>query len=304
MSSAPQWWLGTMGFGYADWRGTFYPARPVLSGPGKLAEYSQTFNAVELDSTFHATPPRDRVASWADAIADDRRASFRFTAKLCKQFTHADRPLDTDQSLELLDQHRRSLEPLFESGLLRAVLWQFPPSLTSEALPELLRAIDTWPIDWPMAVEVRDDSWWQPGVGPALAKKLRERNAAWVIADEPPKTIAMLSPDDAQASTTYQPRSPILTGDWFYVRWIGRHEQFPDLAEQRLDPTGRLKWWADKLLGVLAGGRVKEIVGFFNNGYSGHSPLAARKMRDLLDLPNPPAPAARAAAKAASERLF
>ncbi|MEL7239677.1 MAG: DUF72 domain-containing protein, partial [Planctomycetota bacterium] len=149
-----------------------------------------------------------------------------------------------------------------------------------------------------------DDSWWQPGVGPELARLLRDRNAAWVIADEPPKHLAGLAVDAREAANEYTPRSPILTGDWFYLRWIGRHEQFPDLAQERLDPSHRLRWWADKLLDVLDGGRVREIIGFFNNGYSGHSPAALRHMRRLLGLPQSDTPAERAEQQRKSELLF
>ena len=214
------------------------------------------------------------------------------------------RPLDDAASLQAIEAHRLALSPLHEAGVLRATLWQFPPSLTSRALPHLLRAMETWPEDWPLAVEVRHDSWWAPGVGPTLARALRERNAAWVVADEPPKDVAHLRPDDADSQAMYEPRSPILTGDWFYLRWLGQHNQFPNLAETRLDATSRLDWWARKLLGVLSGGRVREIVGFFNNGYSGHSPASVQAMRRRLGLEVRPTPARRIEDEKSAGLLF
>ena len=108
------WRLGTMGFGYADWRGPFYPPGS-LSGAEKIAAYAETFDAVELDSTFHATPPAERAAKWADAVPADRRATFRFTAKLCKQFTQSIDPLPT--LVPLLDAHRAAMRPLREAGM-------------------------------------------------------------------------------------------------------------------------------------------------------------------------------------------
>src|SRR4051812_24078708 len=67
--------LGTMGFGYDDWAGPFYPKG--LRRDEWLTFYARHFNAVELDTTFHATPDVERVRRWAAAVPED----FRFCAK-------------------------------------------------------------------------------------------------------------------------------------------------------------------------------------------------------------------------------
>ena len=67
--------LGTMGFGYRDWVGPFYP--PGLTGAARLAHYAKHFDAVELDSTFHATPAHDAVDRWRDVTPD----GFLFTGQ-------------------------------------------------------------------------------------------------------------------------------------------------------------------------------------------------------------------------------
>jgi hypothetical protein len=71
-----------MGFGYKDWSEVFYP-REMKCGD-YLPFYAKHFETVELDTTFHAVPDRDRVRNWALAVPDN----FRFCAKMPKQVTH------------------------------------------------------------------------------------------------------------------------------------------------------------------------------------------------------------------------
>src|SRR3954453_598716 len=78
----PDWRFGTMGFGYADWNGVFYPAGTKSSD--YLAFYARHFNSVELDTTFYATPEIARVKHWAASVPDD----FRFTMKTPRTITH------------------------------------------------------------------------------------------------------------------------------------------------------------------------------------------------------------------------
>src|SRR4051812_20844161 len=81
-----KWRLGTMGFGYADWKEVFYPK--LLKSGDYLEYYSRYFNAVELDTTFHAIPDEERVRKWAEAVP----ANFRFSAKAPKDVTHQKDP--------------------------------------------------------------------------------------------------------------------------------------------------------------------------------------------------------------------
>ena len=284
-----RWRLGTMGFGYDDWAGVFYPR--ALRAADRLASYATCFDVVELDTTFHATPDPKVVRRWAEATPPH----FRFTAKLPRQVTHAAAegvPLISRASLEAT---RHFLDVTAELGeKRRAILMQFPPAFTADHADDLAGYLDAWPSDVPAAVELRHDSWWRPGVGPRTARLLRARNMPWVAADEAPEQLVPFPPDDETAAGAYRPRPLVLTADWLYLRWIGRHEQYPDLAEERVDPARRLGWWAANLRKLAAGGRVREVVGFFNNGYSGHSPTACRTMLRLLDLPVPQVPARQA----------
>ena len=43
-------WVGTSGFSYKEWKGSFYPED--LSNDRMLAYYGERLNAVEINNTF------------------------------------------------------------------------------------------------------------------------------------------------------------------------------------------------------------------------------------------------------------
>lgn len=272
------WRLGTMGFSYADWAGPFYPKG--LDATRRLSYYAEHFDALELDTTFHAMPAPGVVERWRDAVP----ASFRFTAKVPRLVTH-DSPLTAASTLDHMRRFLATMRLLGEK--LGVILVQFPPFFASEHRDALRYFLHELPGDLRFAVEFRHGSWWEDAE--ATAEMLRKRRVAWVVADEPPKAIAMLPPD-ARTVVGYRPLPHVVTSDFLYVRWIGRHEQFEFLGREELDPTPRLRWWSDHLRDVLATHpSVDTVYGFFNNGYSGHSPAAARRFKRLLgmDAPEP-----------------
>ena len=76
------WYIGTMGFGYKDWEGSFYP--PGTSSQDYLKIFARRFNAVELDTTFYGTPRANSLQRWIADTPDDSK----FCAKLPKHITH------------------------------------------------------------------------------------------------------------------------------------------------------------------------------------------------------------------------
>src|SRR5262249_4484984 len=101
-------------------------------------------------------PPAPRVsAGWLKKIAD--RPDFRFLAKAWQRFTHERKTPWTPADVRLLTD---GLEPLRAAGRLDAVLFQFPMSFRHESRNvEWLDRIGETFAGWPIAVEVRHDSW-------------------------------------------------------------------------------------------------------------------------------------------------
>src|SRR5688572_21310101 len=142
------WRLGTMGFSYGDWARPFYP--PGTKPGDYLAHYARHFNAVELDTTFHAVPPADRFHRWAEVTPD----GFRFAVKTPRTVTH-DVPPDRGVApmLEFLDAARALGEKL------GVVLIQYPPHFEADQFQRLATFLAALPREVRFAVELRNRTW-------------------------------------------------------------------------------------------------------------------------------------------------
>jgi uncharacterized protein YecE (DUF72 family) len=161
--------IGTSGWQYADWRGSFYPAK--LPQRLWLTEYAKSFDTVEVNSTFYRLPTEGVVARWAQTVP----AGFVMTVKASRYLTHVKRLREPEEPVARL---LTRLTPLRERGMLGAILLQLPPSLP--AAPELLDAtLAQFPADLRIAVEPREPTWFTD----AVRCILEARSAALVWAD-------------------------------------------------------------------------------------------------------------------------
>jgi len=248
----PDWRIGTMGFSYADWAGVFYPGG---TRPGDyLAYYARHFNAVELDTTFHAVPPVERVRTWAEVTPDD----FRFCPKAPKSVTH-DPDVTLDRAVGAMHEFLDVMSALGKK--LGVVLIQFPPSFTVREAPSLRRFMRAMPADVRFAIEFRHETWFVE----STVELLRSLSCCWVAADY-----------------AHEPRQLHVTTDLLYVRWIGQHQQFPSMDVERIDPTDRLMTWKRHIDPCLH--QLSTVWGFFNNNYAGHAVATARRFKRMVGL--------------------
>lgn len=104
--------------GCASWALSPKYAEHFAPDGSHLQRYAGTFNAAEINSSFHRPHRRATYERWADSVPDD----FRFSVKLPKEITHARRLADACEPLG------RFLDEI--SGLgkkLGPVLVQLPP---------------------------------------------------------------------------------------------------------------------------------------------------------------------------------
>lgn len=79
--------VGTAGFAYTQWRGSFYPSSLKISD--EFGYYARDFNAVELNTTFYGTPSVATFDSWRErAAAVSHAEPFLYTLKANQFFTH------------------------------------------------------------------------------------------------------------------------------------------------------------------------------------------------------------------------
>ena len=252
-----RWRLGTTGYFNRGWRGPFFP--PGLPQAKWLSHYATRFDAIELNTTFHAVPTADRVRGWAAKVPDD----FRFSLKAPRAVTHeCDLARAAGPLAEFLD---------VAAGLgpkLGVVLLQFGPHHGAGELPDLDRLLATLPPSVRFAAEFRDASW----LAPPTYRVLRDRGVALVASDL----------DDLPAAAGIVP-----TADFLYVRLLGKHGRFETDDHEIFDPTDRLVWWRDRLARACDAAGPAAAWVLSNNDFAGHAPATLRRFAGLAGVPLP-----------------
>jgi len=160
-------WVGTSGYSYKAWLGSFYPER--LPAKDMLRFYASRLPTVEINNTFYRLPKETVLQNWAEQVPPE----FRFVLKAPQKITHIKRLKDVGPEIEYLFRAETSLGQ--NKG---AVLFQLPPSLRKN-LPALQNVLSILPADRPVAFEFRHPSWFDEEIFACL----RERNCALCLAE-------------------------------------------------------------------------------------------------------------------------
>lgn len=160
-------WVGTSGYNYPEWRGSFYPQK--FATAGMLAYYAERLATVEINYTFYRSPKPEILADWSRRTP----AHFRFTLKAPKRITHDARLRDCGESLKYFLDTAATL-----GAKLGMLLFQLPPYFRKNlaALDEFLQIV---PSGTRAAFEFRHDSW----LDDEVFGRLRGRNLTLCVAD-------------------------------------------------------------------------------------------------------------------------
>lgn len=263
-------WIGTSGYSFPDWTGTFYPRG--LPAREFLAHYATRFACVEVNLTHYRIPEPVVLAR----MVAQTPIGFRFIVKLHGSFTHA-RRLEPTACAAFLE----ALRPMRETGRLHGLLAQFPWAFRRDdaAKTHLERLRAAFPDD-PLWVEFRHDSWMHP----RLPAWLAERDMGYCAVDEP-ALPGLLPP------VTY------VTNGVGYVRfhgrnaahWWGPRAQDGGSATRRSREQLRydheyvadeLEAWVARVRAMAAEARQTYL--FFNNCHAGQAARSAALMAELL----------------------
>jgi len=175
-------YVGTSGYNYPEWRGTFYPEK--FSTSKMLAFYAERFPTVEINYTFYRMPTEKLLKGWFDGTPDN----FSFTLKAPRRITHDAKLQRCEDTLRVFCQTARTLGPK-----LAILLFQLPPNFKKNA--DVLRSfLELLPEGTRAAFEFRHESWLDTETFDAL----RSRNVALCIADsEKMKTPVEVTADYA-----------------------------------------------------------------------------------------------------------
>src|SRR5580692_1614518 len=86
--------VGTSGYAYKEWKGTFYPAK--MPDKEMLKFYGQQFGTVEINYSFYRMPKESVLQQWAATVPE----GFRFALKANQKITHIKRLRDCEEVLK------------------------------------------------------------------------------------------------------------------------------------------------------------------------------------------------------------
>lgn len=233
--------IGTSGWHYKHWAGTFYPEGTKSSA--QLDLYQKKFRTVELNNSFYRVPSPEVFKGWAEAVPRD----FIFSVKGNRYVTHMKKlkvgKRDLHSFFKGVDELGRKAGP---------VLFQLPPgwNVNAERLSAFLKFL---PAAYRYTFEFRNHSWYREDICELLDK----HRCAFCIYE----LAGHLSP-------------LTVTTDFVYVRLHGPGGKY----EGSYSKTA-LKKWARQCLQWRKEG--KDVYVYFDNDQKGYAPANALELAAL-----------------------
>ena len=158
-------YIGTSGWSYKHWKGTFYP--DSLKANKQFEYYMQYFDTVEINNSFYRLPSKEIFTNWRKAVPKD----FIYVVKASRFITHMKKLKDPTESLSEFLENVSALK-----DTLGPILFQLPPGwqIDAERLYNFLKAL---PTHFRYVFEFRNQTWYTEEV----YNLLREFNCAFCI---------------------------------------------------------------------------------------------------------------------------
>lgn len=240
MPATPDIRIGTSGWDYRHWRKILYPE--ALPRQAWLDFYSETFDTVEVNSTFYRLPKTEFVENWKATTPE----GFVFAVKGSRYLTHLKRLGDTGESLD------RFFDLLGHLGdKAGPILWQLPPQMKRDD-DRLAAFIGALPGGWRHAFEFRNNDWFCREVYEILERA----GMALCYGDHPDR-----------------PQESVLTAGWAYMR-------FHSGEDGGRYTKAQLETWAGNIRNLQGDGM--DVYAYFNNDAHGYALENAEHLRGLL----------------------
>lgn len=241
-------YIGTSGWLYKHWRGTFYPKG--LPQKDEFHFYSLFFNTVELNNPFYRLPGRETFETWRRTSKDN----FLYIVKASRFITHMKKLKDTKEALDVFLHNCDGLE-----DKLGPILFQLPPGwqLNIDRFEEFLKQL---PKGYRFAFEFRNPTWYTAEV----YKLLKKYKCAFCIY----QLAGHMSPIE-------------VTTNWVYIRLHGPTKN----KYQGSYDFYTLRAWAEKSKEWQKNG--KDVYIYFDNDDAGYAAFNAQVIEMMLNKKEP-----------------
>ncbi len=236
-------YVGTSGFSYKHWRGSFYPED--LAQSKWFRYYCDNFSTVELNVTFYRLPKKETFMKWHSETPED----FKFSLKGSRFITHIKRLKDPVDPLKTFMGAIRPLGPK-----IGVVLWQLPPNFKKDTdrLKDFLKALRRYRRR--AVLEFRHETW----IDEKVFGLLKDEGIGLCMADWPP----------------YVNNLPI-TSDYVYIRRHGKGGNYDTLytRSELNNDAKRIRYHLK---------RKKDVFIYFNNDAFGYAAQNALELKEIL----------------------
>jgi uncharacterized protein YecE (DUF72 family) len=201
MASPGKLRVGTSGYAYKEWKGSFYPEK--FPDKEMLKYYSERFSTVEINYTFYRLPKESLLQQWAQTVPE----SFRFALKANQKITHIQRLRNCE---EILKRFLEIASVLQEGDHLGPILVQLPPNFKfDKALLEDFLSLR--PTAFSFAFEARHPSWYTD----ETYDLLRRHNTALCLAETEKETpLEVLTANFTYARLRQEDYTPKQIKEW------------------------------------------------------------------------------------------
>ncbi|WP_394773065.1 DUF72 domain-containing protein [Flavobacterium sp.] len=238
-----QIYIGTSGWSYKHWRGTFYPQEVKVKD--QFNYYLENFNTVEINNTFYNLPAQETFLNWKKNTPDD----FTYVIKASRYITHMKKLHDPAASIVQFMDRIILLEEK-----LGAVLFQLPPFMKPD-LVLLENFLIALPKKFRYVFEFRNIAWYTP----ELYLVLKKYNCAFCIYE----LAGHISPLE-------------ITADFVYLRLHGPGDKYQGSYSDEA-----LKNWAKQCKNWLKTKDVFVYFDNDQNGYAPFNALKLKEFLDF-----------------------
>ncbi|MFD2599576.1 DUF72 domain-containing protein [Sphingobacterium corticis] len=236
--------------GCAKWNKTdlkgFYPR----GTKDELTYYATQFNSIELNATFYNSPSKDQVKTWKNKTGND----FKFFPKIPQSISHYSRLLNTKEKVtDFVDS-----TVLFEEKLGMGFL-QLHDNYKPKDFDRLAEWLKDFPAGYPLAVEVRNESWF---ADQAVAEKF------YTLLEETNKTNIIVDTAGRRDMLHMRLTTPIA-----FIRYVGANAP---------SDYSRLEDWVKRIVEWKTAG-LQKLYFFIHQNIEKESPLLATHFITLIN---------------------
>jgi uncharacterized protein YecE (DUF72 family) len=216
----------------------------------ELTYYSRQFNSIEMNGTFYRSPTKEQVITWKNKTPKD----FKFFPKIPQSISHYGRLFNVREKLiAFLDAIT-----LFEEKLGMTFL-QLHDNYSPNDFERLKDFVESFPKGYPLAIEVRNEKWFQnKAIFDEYCELLQKNKMANIIVDTPGRRdmlhMQLTSPD-------------------LFVRFVSAYHP---LDYERLDE------WIERIKELKQAG-LQNVYFFIHQSLSGKEELYATYFTEKLN---------------------